>query len=388
MSDTTSRNMNLGMDGKLNISSKHSVQIKQQKCQPAARDTPDLIKTECVPDRGLARQKRKRKNIFYWKDKPDGKLNISPKHCVQIKQQKCQPAARDTPDLIKTECVPDRGLARQKRKRKNIFYWKDKPDKAMTAEKLVSTPDGKWIKGWNLLTGWKNKKNKMCQPAARDTPDLIKTECVPDRGLARPKKLTEQKKYKHKNSNGKRTTFCRKIDSHRKTTDLNQDGNRGDTFRKMDKTDKMKKKKSNNKSHDKRNSVSIALLILILFSKSNPREENQSPSINLKGQVTGLADFLILEDTKVTKLHGSPVVGRQVGTTYTSQLNTEMDGWRSQCFQMECHRIYRQMKLQFLSNKRRNRRMKMTNGNGSLRRNISVNIGIWGQEPGKGKKLK
>ena len=41
------------------------------------------------------------------------------------------------------------------------------------------------------------KKVKKCQPAARDAPDLIQTECIPDRGLARPqKKSTERKNYK------------------------------------------------------------------------------------------------------------------------------------------------------------------------------------------------
>ena len=40
-------------------------------------------------------------------------------------------------------------------------------------------------------------KVKKCQPAARDAPDLIQTECIPDRGLARPqKKSTERKNYK------------------------------------------------------------------------------------------------------------------------------------------------------------------------------------------------
>ena len=44
----------------------------------------------------------------------------------------------------------------------------------------------------------KMKKTKKCQPSAGDTPNLIKIECVPDRGLARPiKKLTERKKYKN-----------------------------------------------------------------------------------------------------------------------------------------------------------------------------------------------
>ena len=45
----------------------------------------------------------------------------------------------------------------------------------------------------------KRKKEKKCQPAARDTPDLIQTECVPDRGLARSKNLTKRKKYEKLN---------------------------------------------------------------------------------------------------------------------------------------------------------------------------------------------
>ena len=49
------------------------------------------------------------------------------------------------------------------------------------------------------------KKTKKCQPSAGNTPDLIQTECVADRGLARPntKKSTERKKYKYKKLNGK-----------------------------------------------------------------------------------------------------------------------------------------------------------------------------------------
>ena len=43
------------------------------------------------------------------------------------------------------------------------------------------------------------KKTKKCQPAARDTPNLIKIEGVPDSGLARTlKKSTERKIYKNK----------------------------------------------------------------------------------------------------------------------------------------------------------------------------------------------
>ena len=34
------------------------------------------------------------------------------------------------------------------------------------------------------------KKTKKCQPTARDTTDLIKTDFVPDSGLSRPKKIS------------------------------------------------------------------------------------------------------------------------------------------------------------------------------------------------------
>ena len=42
-------------------------------------------------------------------------------------------------------------------------------------------------------------KTKKCQPAARDTTDLIQTVGVPDRGLARPQiKISERKKLNPK----------------------------------------------------------------------------------------------------------------------------------------------------------------------------------------------
>ena len=42
------------------------LKIKTKKCQSAARDTPDIIQTECVPDRGLACPKNKNKlNVKY-----------------------------------------------------------------------------------------------------------------------------------------------------------------------------------------------------------------------------------------------------------------------------------------------------------------------------------
>ena len=51
-------------------------------------------------------------------------------------------------------------------------------------------------------------KTKKCQPAAGDTPDLIKTECVPDSGLARPnKKISERKNKRKSYLNGKVSKF-------------------------------------------------------------------------------------------------------------------------------------------------------------------------------------
>ena len=86
--------------------------IKTKKCQPAARDTPDLIQTECVPGRGLTRHKTKksterkkykiRKISKKWLQKVDFKTKkfMTPQAPTQLKTKKCQPAARDTPDLI------------------------------------------------------------------------------------------------------------------------------------------------------------------------------------------------------------------------------------------------------------------------------------------------
>ena len=61
------------------------------------------------------------------------------------------------------------------------------------------------MSGWKIERKLPNlrkmKKTKKCQPAARDTPNLIKIEGVPDRGLARPpKKLTERKNKKLKSN--------------------------------------------------------------------------------------------------------------------------------------------------------------------------------------------
>ena len=155
-----------------------------KKCQPAARDTPDLIQTVCVPDRGLARLKKLTERKIT-KMKIKIKLVCTQGGLHKIKNtKKCQPAARDTPDLIQTVCVPDRGLARLKK------LTERKTSKMKNKFELVCTHRGPHI----------IKNTKKCQPAARDTPDLIQTVCVPDRGLARSKKLTERKNSKKKKS--------------------------------------------------------------------------------------------------------------------------------------------------------------------------------------------
>ena len=89
-----------------------SITTKTKKCQPAARGAPDLIQTECTPDRGLARHKQ----INRTKNKKQNKsgYKLESLENVKIKTKKCQPAARGAPDLIQTECTPDRGLARHK----------------------------------------------------------------------------------------------------------------------------------------------------------------------------------------------------------------------------------------------------------------------------------
>ena len=166
--------------------------IKTKKCQPAARDTLDLIQTSCVPDRGLARNTNKNKpnekminkstrnsqDVTLVENKKLTKIFSQSKN--KKKEKKCQPAARDTPDLIQTECVPDRGLARHTKKNKLNAKKKIENSRNITDVTLVEA--GKLTKLFSLS---KIKKTLKWQPAARDTPDLIQTECVPDSGLAR-----------------------------------------------------------------------------------------------------------------------------------------------------------------------------------------------------------
>ena len=170
---------------------------KTKKCQPAAGDMPDLIQTEHVPSRGLARPHKKinrTKKLKYTKKILQAIVcNSSQKVPYQqksrklknIKTKKCQPAAGDMPDLIQTEHVPSRGLAR--------------PHKIINrTKKLINTKKTlQAISCDSSQNSLKNKKTKKCQPAAGDMPDLIQTEHVPSRGLARPhKKINRMEKFK------------------------------------------------------------------------------------------------------------------------------------------------------------------------------------------------
>ena len=101
------------------ISTKMSKQ-KTKKCQPAAVDRPDLIKTVPVNSSGLARHTKKSTERKKYKFE---KLNYcklpfvytSTKMSKQ-KTKKCQPAAVDRPDLIKTVPVKSSRLAHHTKK--------------------------------------------------------------------------------------------------------------------------------------------------------------------------------------------------------------------------------------------------------------------------------
>ena len=117
------------------FSTTSTLKIKTKKCQLTAGDTPDLIKTECVPNSELTHPNKKiteHKNyknykIHWFSKKPlkclrqNGNMinTFSSISTLTIKTKKCQPTVGDTPDLIQTECVPDSGLAHQKSKLKS-----------------------------------------------------------------------------------------------------------------------------------------------------------------------------------------------------------------------------------------------------------------------------
>ena len=179
---------------------------KPKKCQPPAGNMPDLIQTVHVPSRGLARQKYKNKlnEKYKTKKKLHSKKIQSPivkvvkVDKVPKKPKKCQPPAGNMPDLIQTEHVPSRGLARQKNK--NKLNEKYKIQKKLHSKKLkVQAPVVKVVKIVKVVKV--PKKSKKCQPPAGNMPDLIQTVHVPSRGLARHKnknKLNAKQKNQNK----------------------------------------------------------------------------------------------------------------------------------------------------------------------------------------------
>ena len=90
------------------------------------------------------------------------------------------------PDLIQTEHVPSKGLARPQNKNKLNEKNKNtkKTSHIQVRKEVVSTVV--------------SNKTKKCQPVAGDMPDLIQTEHVPSKGLARPKNKNKQNEKKKK----------------------------------------------------------------------------------------------------------------------------------------------------------------------------------------------
>ena len=79
-------------------------------CQGCTRSNPNWVhpwQRAGTPQKNKQNEKQKTNKSGY---KLSGKLQS-----VNIKTKKCQPAARGAPDLIQTECTPDRGLARHKK---------------------------------------------------------------------------------------------------------------------------------------------------------------------------------------------------------------------------------------------------------------------------------
>ena len=198
--------------------------IKTKKCQPAARDMADLIKTAHVPNSGLARHTKKTIKPKMYKNQK----KASVKNCLNYqkmgvkKTKKCQPAAGDMADLIQTAHVPNSRLAR--------------PPKKISERKKSNKIKNK-VRGQNNCYCSKNvvQKTKKCQPAAGDMADLIKTDHVPNSRLARHKKISERKIQNYKivkRKNGKRTKICQTSGLAKKKNDK-----------------KKKKKKTNHKNN-------------------------------------------------------------------------------------------------------------------------------------------
>ena len=161
---------------------------KTQKCQPPVRDTPGPLQRPHstvlgvgVPDGGLACPKMKKSTV-----------RASSLNCQlsSNKTQKCQPPVRDTPGLLQephstvvSVGVPDGGLACPQIKKSTV--------RMSSLKCQVPT-----------------NKTQKCQPPVRDTPGPLQGPHskvlgvgVLDGGLARPKKSTEQKKYKNIKTN-------------------------------------------------------------------------------------------------------------------------------------------------------------------------------------------
>ena len=127
---------------------------------------------------------------LYKKVTKTSRFNKMTKMWKTNKTKKCQPFARDRPDLIQTVSVPDKGLARPHKK---IHRTKKLKSKKKDYKHVPLVEKDKWKR----LHSNVKIKTKKCQPFAGDRPDLIQTVSVPDKGLARPnKKINRTKKIK------------------------------------------------------------------------------------------------------------------------------------------------------------------------------------------------
>ena len=110
---------------------------------------------------------------------------------IRVKTKRVvQPAARDIPDLhYKKKCQPAGQC--------ECYSWLSHRMNTHTGQ----TECYNWFGLRMNTSGWHNKnkiKTKKCQPAARDIPDLIQTECVPDSWLACPKNKNKLNRKKRK----------------------------------------------------------------------------------------------------------------------------------------------------------------------------------------------
>ena len=154
-------------------------EIKYKKCRPAARDTPDLIQTECISDSGLARPTKK---IITERKNSKPKINIDKElmgECLTA-ANKLEKSAKSVRSHLKVKEILQRSSARLKVVREML-------EDATQVEHQAVMNHNSNIAEVKCENG--SIKTKKCQPAARDTPDLIQTECVPDSGLARHNKI-------------------------------------------------------------------------------------------------------------------------------------------------------------------------------------------------------